>query len=48
MQETISNLIAGFEALGDWDERYRYIIELGQRLAPLPEALRTDAYRIRG
>lgn len=48
MDEAIADLIARFSALGEWDERYRYIIELGQRLAPLPEELRTDANRVRG
>lgn len=44
----IAGLIETFDALGDWDERYRHIIRLGQRLPPLPEELRTDAHRIHG
>lgn len=48
MQETIAGLVARFAALGDWDDRYRYIIELGQCLAPLPEELCTDRHRVRG
>ena len=27
-------LVENFEFLGDWEERYRYIIELGEKLAP--------------
>jgi cysteine desulfuration protein SufE len=37
-----------FELLGDWEERYRYVIELGRELAPLADAERTDAYKVRG
>ena len=45
---TIDDITADFELLGDWDERYRYIIELGRDLAPLPEAERMDANKVRG
>lgn len=34
--------------LDDWDERYRYIIDLGRTLAPLTDAERTEATRVRG
>ena len=34
--------------LDDWEDRYRYIIELGRGLEALPEALRTDANKVRG
>ena len=45
---TIDDIAADFELLGDWEERYRYIIELGRTLAPLPDAERTDANKVRG
>jgi cysteine desulfuration protein SufE len=32
----------------DWEERYRYIIELGRGLEAFPEANRTDANKVRG
>ena len=41
-------LIETFEMLGDWEERYRYLIELGRKLAPLPEADHTEANKVRG
>ncbi len=41
-------LIETFEFLGDWEERYRYLIELGRRLPPMPEAEHTDANKVRG
>ncbi len=34
--------------LGDWEERYRYIIDLGRTLAPLNDAERIDANKVRG
>jgi cysteine desulfuration protein SufE len=37
-----------FELLGDWEERYRYVIELGRDLAPLSDAERSDANKVRG
>lgn len=48
---TISNfddVEAEFEAFDDWDDRYRLLIELGRALPPMPEALKTDATRVRG
>ncbi len=45
---TIARLQSDFELLDDWEDRYRYIIELGRGLAPFPEALRTDATKVRG
>ena len=44
----IDDIIADFELLDDWEERYRYIIELGRKLAPLPDSERTDANKVRG
>ena len=34
--------------LDDWEERYRYIIELGQALPPLADAEKTEATRVKG
>ena len=52
MAETIDtaleDLAAEFELLGDWEERYRYVIELGRELSPLPDAARTDANKVQG
>ena len=44
----IEKIIDDFGVLDDWDERYRYIIELGRQMQPLPEALKTDATKVRG
>lgn len=37
-----------FAYLDDWQERYRYIIELGNDLTPYPESARNDLHKIRG
>ena len=44
----IDEIIANFELLDDWDDRYRYLIELGRALPPLPETARNDANKVRG
>ena len=37
-----------FAVLDDWEDRYRYVIELGRELAPLDEAFKTEATKVRG
>ncbi len=44
----IDELADNFEFLGDWEERYRYIIDLGRALEPLPEQYRIEDYRVEG
>lgn len=44
----ISEITSDFAVLDDWEDRYRYLIELGRTLPPLPEPLRTDANKVRG
>ena len=48
IQDALRELVDEFEVLGDWEERYRYVIDLGRELAPLSEAERTEANRVRG
>lgn len=45
---TIASLKSDFELLDDWEDRYRYIIELGRGLAPMPAELKTEATKVRG
>ena len=40
-------IVDSFELFDDWDDRYAYIIELGEQLAPLPEELRIDDNRVK-
>ena len=44
----IEQIIADFEVLDDWEDRYRYVIELGKRLPPLPDKERTPENKVRG
>lgn len=45
---TINEILDNFALLDDWDDRYRYIIELGRTLAPLPEPERTTDNKVQG
>jgi cysteine desulfurase/selenocysteine lyase len=47
-QGAADELIEIFEFLGDRDERYQQVIDMGEKLSPMPAALKTDAYRVRG
>lgn len=44
----IDDIRDDFELLDDWEERFRYVMELGRAMPPLDEALRTDANKVRG
>lgn len=37
-----------FAFFGDWSERYQYLIDLGRKLPPMDDALKTDAHRLHG
>jgi cysteine desulfuration protein SufE len=37
-----------FAFFGDWTERYQYLIDLGRKLPPFPEALKIDDYKVHG
>jgi len=41
-------ILADFELLDDWEDRYRYVIELGRRLEPLPEEEHSPANKVQG
>jgi cysteine desulfuration protein SufE len=44
----IKEIIDNFSALDDWDDRYRYLIELGRELPPLTEAAHSAANKVQG
>ena len=44
----LDELAETFEFLGDWEERYRYLIELGRKLPPLPAGAHNEANKVRG
>jgi cysteine desulfuration protein SufE len=45
---TIDDIRENFELLEDWDDRYRYVIELGRTLEPMPEAEHSAANKVQG
>lgn len=45
---TINEILDNFTLLDEWDDRYRYIIELGRGLEPLPDGARTDTNKVQG
>ncbi len=46
--DILSELADEFDLLGDWEERYRYVIEMGKGLAPLTDGEHSDANKVRG
>ena len=47
-QDALAELADEFELLGDWEERYRHVIDLGRELEPLSPGERTEANKVRG
>lgn len=45
---TIEHIIDDFEFLDDWEDRYRYVIELGRTLDPMPDCDKTDQSKVQG
>jgi cysteine desulfuration protein SufE len=45
---SVADLADELDVLGDWEQRYRYVIDLGRNLAPLTEAEHSDANKVRG
>ncbi len=39
---SVDDIVDTFEFLGDWDQRYQYLMELGEQLPPLPNDLKTE------
>ncbi len=48
MQPDLDTIISDFDLLDDWEDRYRYIIDLGRSLEPLTDASRSDANKVQG
>lgn len=45
---TFEEILADFNLLDDWEDRYRYVIELGRKLKPLPEDERNAGNKVEG
>jgi cysteine desulfuration protein SufE len=48
MTETIAALKEDFSIIDEWEDRYRYVIELGRALPALAEAERTPGNKVQG
>lgn len=48
MVMTLQEIADTFDLLGEWEERYRYLLDLGKQLEPFPEAEKTDDSIVRG
>ena len=48
MQETIETLKEDFAVIDEWEDRYRYVIELGRAMPPLADAERIPANKVQG
>jgi len=45
---SFEEILADFELLDEWEDRYRYVIELGRKLKPLPEEERNAENKVQG
>lgn len=48
MLASLDTIRADFQLLDDWEDRYRYLIDLGGDLPPFPEAARDAAHKVQG
>lgn len=46
--EDIADLIENFSVLDDWEDKYEYLIDLGEKLPPLDEKYKTDEWKVSG
>jgi len=45
---SLDDIVDTFELLGDWEQRYQFLMELGEQLPSMPEALKTDDNKVKG
>ena len=48
MATTLDDVYESFALLDDWSDRYRFLIELGGELPPMPEELKVPEHKVRG
>ena len=44
----LDEIVDIFDLLGDWDQRYQYLIELGEKLPAMPDRFKTDYNKVKG
>ncbi len=47
-QDAFEDIVADFEFLDDWEDRYRYVIDHGKAMEPLDDALKVPATKVEG
>jgi cysteine desulfuration protein SufE len=45
---TLDDIVEAFELLGDWEQRYQYLSDLGEKLPAFPEEARTEDNKVKG
>ncbi|MEQ8440463.1 MAG: SufE family protein [Alphaproteobacteria bacterium] len=48
MSRSLEDLVEDFELFEDWEERYRYIVDLGKKLPPLSSSEMSEDNKVRG
>lgn len=48
MTRSIQSIIDDFDLLEDWEDKYRYVIELGRELPDMPDEEKTEANKVNG
>jgi cysteine desulfuration protein SufE len=47
-QEKAEEIVDAFEMFDNWEDRYRFLIDLGKKLTPLPEGAKNEENRVHG
>lgn len=45
---SLQDIQSAFNILDGWEDKYQYLIELGDGLAPFPDSLKTDTHKVEG
>ncbi len=48
IQEIEKEIVEEFALFDSWDDKYEYLIDLGKKLAPLPDVFKVDENKVRG
>ncbi len=48
IEQTEAGIVEDFSLFDSWDDKYEYIIDLGKKLAPLPDEHKTDINKVKG
>ena len=44
----LEEFVGAFDILGDWDQRYQYLIELGESMPDMPDEYKTESNKVKG